>query len=85
MDDNPYESPARVEERRGSALSIAAWIVFGLGLALTMRIAWIGATWPNKSEEEWNRVYVLGAFGVVLLSIATVLHFMAKRTSRTVT
>jgi hypothetical protein len=75
MDANPYESPAAAEaapvkKSRGVLGLITASIVFAIGLALIVRVAWIVATWPDKTAEEWNRIYVLGGLGLLQLLYA---------------
>jgi len=32
-----------------------------------LRIVWIAITWPDKTEVDWNRIKVIGTFGVFLI------------------
>jgi len=78
MEQNPYEAP-QVAVKRGGTRRIVGWAVLSLSTALTARFAWIGATWPNKSEAEWNRVYVLVPMGCMFMLVGCCLLYSAKR------
>ena len=79
MDENPYRSPESVATvARGGTRRILGWIIFVPSALLSARITWNWLTWHNLTEEEWNRILVLGTLGVFLMVCGCALIYSAR-------
>jgi hypothetical protein len=81
MEPNPYQA-STIAVEWGGTRRIVGWTIFVPAAALTARVAWMAMTWENLSEEEANRIYVLGTLGMILMTCGLALIYSARRASK---
>lgn len=79
MQQNPYQSPAGIEEAKNSNVrSVVGWLLLAIGSLLVLRMLWLGWYWWPLREEEVSRVIVLSIVGTLFALLGTWLRFRSK-------